>query len=58
MVKKGHLEVTHAAAMSVAGLHGVDLTAVVLDVYLHLVEARHRHGEAQQPVDPDHVAPA
>ena len=24
----------------------------------HLVEARCRHGEAQQPVDPDHTTPA
>ena len=36
----------------------MDLTGEVIDVHLHLVEARRRHGEAQQPVHPDHTAPA
>ena len=36
----------------------MDLTAKVVDVHLHLVEARRRHGEAQQPVHPDHAAQA
>ena len=36
----------------------MDLTGEVIDMHLHLVEARRRHGEAQQPVDPGHPAPA
>ena len=36
---------------------GVDLAGEVVDVHLHLVEARRRHVEAQQTVDPDHAAP-
>ena len=36
----------------------MDLTGEVIDVHLHLVEASRRHGEAQQPVDPDHAVPA
>ena len=38
--------------------HRMDLAGEVVDVHLHLVEARLRHGEAKQPVDPDHAVPA
>ena len=37
-----------------AGEHGADLIGEVVDVYLHLVQAR-CHGEVQQQVDPDQV---
>ena len=36
----------------------MDLAGEVVDVHLRLLGARRRHGEAQQPVDLDHVAPA
>ena len=38
--------------------HRVDLAREVVDVYLHLVEARCRHRQAYQPVDPNHAAAA
>jgi len=40
------------------GGHRVDLAREVVDVHLHLVEARRRHGQSHEPVDPDHATPA
>ena len=37
---------------------GRRLGGEAIEGHRHLVEARRRHGEAQQPVDPDYAAPA
>ena len=48
---------SHAGRAGWHGAPGADLAAKVVDVHLRQVEARRRHGEPQQPIDPDH-APA